>query len=213
MNRVPLVILGAGGHGRELLDVVEVVNEGDPIYDFLGFLDDTGGNDEIVARRDTSVLGPIERLSSLHSFYLIGLGSGADRRRIDKMVAAWGREAATLVHPLAALGSDLELGPGCVIMAGARVTTNVRLGRHTHVNVNSTVSHDCRVGSYVTVNPGANVNGNVELSDGVTVGSGAVVREKVSIGPGTTIGAGAVVLSDLPGGVTAVGIPARPLPR
>lgn len=209
----PLVIIGAGGHGREILDIVEAMNASAPTYEFLGFLDDTGGDHEVLARRGMSVIGGVDDLRRIEARYLIGIGASDARRRIDRRATLWGREAAVAVHPAATLGSDLSIGPGCVIAAGARVTTDVRLGRHVHVNLNATVAHDCRIGDYVTVNPGANVNGNVELGDEVMIGSGAVLKEKVRVGRGTVVGAGAVVIRDLPDHVTAVGVPAAPLPR
>lgn len=207
----PLVIIGAGGHGRELLDILKAMSSCDPRYEFLGFLDDTGGEAEVLGRLEASVLGGIDHLASLNAEYLIGIGSPEARRHIDGRATSWGREAAVAVHPRAAVGSDVSIGPGCVIAAGARVTTNVRMGRHTHLNMNCTVAHDCRIGDYVIVGPGANVSGRVVLGDDVMIGAGAVVRERVTIGRGTVIGAGAVVVGDIPEFVTAVGVPARPL--
>lgn len=209
----PLVIVGAGGHGREVLDVVEAMNATKPVYELLGFLDDTGGDPEVLGRRGVAVLGGIDALRSVDALYLIGIGAADARRRIDGRASSWGREAAVAVHPDATVGSDVAMGPGCVIAAGARVTTNVRLGRHTHLNLNCTVAHDCRLGDYVTVSPGANVSGRVLLEDDVTVGAGAVIRERVVVHTGTVVGAGAVVVRDLPEFVTAVGVPATPVAR
>jgi acetyltransferase-like isoleucine patch superfamily enzyme len=98
-------------------------------------------------------------------------------------------------------------------MAGARITTNVVAGRSLQVNVNATVSHDGRIGDYVTISPGCNISGTVEVGDSVYLGTGCVIIPGVRIGARTMVGAGAVVISDLPGGVTAVGVPAKPLVR
>lgn len=206
----PLVIIGAGGHGRETLDVVEAVNALEPSYDFLGFLADEADG-ELVGRRGARVLGPPGWLEANDAAFVIGIGSPAARQRLDEAARASGREAVVLVHPLASLGSDLRLSPGVILAAGARVTTNVTLGRHTHLNVNAVVSHDCVVGDYVTLSPGVLVNGNVRLGDGVFLGTGAIVLPGVQVGDGAVIGAGAVVTGDVGAGETVVGVPARPI--
>jgi sugar O-acyltransferase (sialic acid O-acetyltransferase NeuD family) len=208
--RTPLVIVGTGGHGREAHDIVEAMNAERPVWDFLGFLDDAVANHDLVRARGAEVLGPVALLADLPAHYVIGIGSGAVRRAVDRQATEWGREAAVLVHPTVSQGRCVDLAPGVVLAAGARVTTNVVLGRHAQVNVNATVSHDCVVGDYVTVSPGTTVCGTVALGEGVLLGAGSTVIQGLSIGPWATVGAGAVVVRSLPGGVTAVGVPARP---
>jgi sugar O-acyltransferase (sialic acid O-acetyltransferase NeuD family) len=206
-----LVIVGAGGHGRELLDVVQAVNDERPTWRFLGFLDDGPCDAARLARRAASLLGPVSFLTEIDADYVIGVGDSEARRRIATTGDASGRAAAVLVHPAATVGGDVELSPGAVLCAGARVTTNVRLGRHAHLNVNAVVSHDGRVGDFVTLSPGALVNGTVVLEDDVMLGTAAVVTPGRTIGARTWVGAGAVVVDDLPANVVATGVPARVL--
>lgn len=203
-----LVIVGAGGHGRETLDVVEACNAVTPTYEFVGFcaLD---ADVALVARRNARLLGDVDVLRDLHASYVIGIGTSETRRDLDGRLSAFGREATTLVHPAASLGSDLRFAPGVILAAGARVTTNVTLGRHTHLNVDAVVSHDCEVGDYVTLSPGVLINGNVTLGEGVFLGTGAIVLPGRSVGRWAKIGAGALVTEDVPAGRTAVGAPAR----
>lgn len=204
-----LVIVGAGGHGRELLDVVEAINAVEPTWRFLGFLDDGAPPADPLGRRGARVVGPLAALAELSAAYAIGIGVSETRQRVDVLASAADRESAVLVHPLASIGSDVELGPGVVLAAGARVTTNVRLGRHTHLNVGAVVSHDVRIADYGTLSPGALVNGTVTLEECVLLGTAAVVTPGCTIGRRTWVGAGAVVLHDLPAGVVAAGVPAR----
>ena len=206
----PLVILGAGGHAREILDVVEAINHQEPTYEVLGFLDDTGGDQEVLSRRAVGVMGPTGSLRELAgSMYAIGIGAASARRHFDLLATAWGKEAATLIHPEATVGSDCVLAPGCVLAAGARLSTNVRLGRHTHLNLNSSVSHDCRLGDYVTLSPGSHVSGWSNVGGGVTLGTGAVTKDRIVVGEGSLVGAGAVVVGDVPAFAIAKGVPAR----
>lgn len=204
-----LVIVGAGGHGRELLDVVEAVNDVHPTWRFLGFLDDGPSDAGRLERRRARVLGPVSCLRDVDADYLVGIGDSEARQRVAALSDINGRTAAVLVHPAATVGGDVELSPGTVLCAGARVTTNVRLGRHTHVNVNAVVSHDGRVGDFVTLSPGALVNGTVILEDHVMLGTAAVVTPGRTVGARTWVGAGAVVVEDLPPDVVATGVPAR----
>ncbi len=116
-----------------------------------------------------------------------------------------------VVHPLASVGSVVDLGDGTVLAAGARLTTDITVGVHCYVGPNATIGHDAVLGDYVTVLPGATVSGAVRLETGVLVGTGANLRQGVTVGEGATIGAGAVVVDDVAPGTTVVGVPARPI--
>ena len=210
-----LVLVGAGGHGRETLDVVEALVAGDPVGAprFEGFVAD-GADEGLLATRGATLLGPSGELDAvlerLGAGFHLAIGNGSVRARLDASVAP-GRQdrAITLVHPAASIGGGNDIGLGVLLAAGARVTTNVRLGRHTHLNVNAVVSHDCAVGDYVTISPGALVNGSATIEDRAFLGTGAIVLPGRRIGADAVVAAGAVVADDVPPGVTAKGVPAR----
>jgi sugar O-acyltransferase (sialic acid O-acetyltransferase NeuD family) len=180
---------------------------------FLGFLDDGAPDAALLARLDAQHLGPVDHLSQLPGArYLIGVGEPKARQDLDARAEALGAEAITVIHRNASY-SDVEFGPGAVVTAGVRLTNNIRLGRHVHLNLNCTVGHDTVLGDYVTVNPLASISGNVNIGDRVNVGTGANIIQNVTIGDDVVIGAGAVVVTDVPAGITVVGVPARPLKR
>ena len=209
-----LVIVGAGGHGRETLDVLEAMRRVDPgAPAFGGFVADAA-DDALLAARSAVLLGAASELDAVlerrGARYHLGIGNGSVRARLDASVAPERRDrAVTLVHPSATTGAANVIGAGVLLAAGARVTTNVTLGRHTHLNVNAVVSHDCVIGDYVTISPGALVNGSVTIEDTAFVGTGAIVLPGLRIGAGATIAAGAVVAADVAPGLTVKGVPAR----
>lgn len=203
-----LVIIGAGGHGREALDIVDAINAVRPTYEFLGFLDDGRHAGEKAAPHDATILGGIDMIGRLDAAFVPAIGATAVRRRIVEKLT--GFEAADLIHPLASIGSHVSHGPGLVVAAGARLTHGIDVGRHVHVNVNASVSHDCKIGDFVTITPGAHLSGAVTLGNGVWMGLGSSAIQGVTVGDEVTVGAGAAVVDDLPAGCTAVGVPARP---
>lgn len=204
-----LVILGAGGHGRETLDIVEAINAEAATFNFLGFIDDDPADGELLRRRNVCVIGDTAHAKTIGADYVIGIGSSNARARLDNEMSEAGHDAAVLVHPAASVASDNQLLPGVVVATGAVVTTNVRLGRHTHLNVGAIVSHDCRIGDHVTLSPAVRLNGNVTVHDRAFFGTGAIVTPGITIGEGAIVGAGAVVIHDVAAGATVVGVPAQ----
>lgn len=217
-----LIVVGAGGFGREVVDVVEAVNAAcvavgqEAHWRLLGVVDDAPTRENLERLSDRS----LAHLGSLDDFlaedragvaYAVGIGSPAVRRRVAERCDAAGLTAATLVHPSVSTGSRVTLGAGSVLCAGARITTNVRLGRHVHVNLNATVGHDSALGDFVSLNPLSSISGDCVLGDGVLVGVGGVVLNGLHVGDGAVVGGAACAVKDVEPGVTVVGVPARPL--
>lgn len=203
-----LVIIGGGGHGREVLDVIEAAAGGLRV---LGVLDDGHPDLLRLTARGLRVLGGVDHLASLDGVgFVLGIGSATARRAVGERLAPLGRPSPAMRHPAATVGSLVVRDPGSVLAAGARLTTNVVVGAHAYVGPNATVGHDCVLAPYATLYPGAVVSGSVNVGAAATVGAGATVRQGVHLGDGCVVGAGAVVLDDVEPGATVVGVPARP---
>ena len=210
-----LVVIGAGGFGREVLELIEDINDQTRnAYEVVGVLDDGSPDTELLARLGVRHLGPTSTLADLDPDvgYVIGIGGCAARRAIAEQCRAWGREPFTLVHPTAVIGRrSVEIGEGSIVCANSTITTNIRLGAHAQVNPNVSIGHDSVIGDHVTLTPQVAVAGNVTIHDDVFVGTGARIKPGVTIGRGVLVGAGAVVVNDVEPGLTVAGVPARPL--
>lgn len=206
-----LVVVGAGGHGRELLATILAVNIARPTWQLVGVVDDDPGHPERLERLGVPLLGSLSWLREHPSDYALGIGTSSVRARIARELATHGASPATVVHPGAHVGPDVRLGEGVVVYDRCTLTTNVEIGPHTHLNVGCAVQHDTVVGELVQFSPGVLVNGDCRIGDGAFLGTGAIVTRGCSVGRGAVVGAGAVVLTDVADGVTVVGVPARPL--
>ena len=128
---VPLVVVGCGGHGREVLTIARAMDvaAGRPRWRLLGFVDDRPSEENLkrVQRLDVPYLGGVAWLRDAppDAHHVIGIGDPRVRRAVAARVEAYGTPAASLVHPAATIGPDTVHGPGFVAFAGARVTTNV----------------------------------------------------------------------------------------
>lgn len=212
-EQIPLVIIGAGGHGAEVAAYAHDLG-----LRLAGAFDDGRAAGEWHVTR---VLG---RLADLPAFchehaavhYITAFGSNDVRLKMVERIDALrirNLTAYTLAHSSAWTGAAVDVGEGTLLAPNTLVTTRTTIGDHCILNVKASVSHDCVIGDFCNINPGATVAGNVRLGEGVYLGAGATVIEKRTIGAWTVVGAGAVVTQDLPEGVTAVGVPARIVKR
>jgi sugar O-acyltransferase (sialic acid O-acetyltransferase NeuD family) len=212
---VPIVVVGAGGFGRETLDVVDAINRfsGSTVFEVLGVVDSAPSvlNQERLQARGIPWIGTPEAWlkSDCEALYMIGVGNPVARRRVFEQFRSAGRTAATLIHPSASIGSAFSLGEGSIVCGGAQISTNVRTGVHVHINPNATIGHDSVLGDFVSINPAATVSGSVHIGAQTLVGAGAVVLQELTIGAQCTIGASACVTRDVEDSRTVVGVPAR----
>ena len=211
MNPQPIVILGAGGHAREVLDLVEAINQQKPQFDTLGFIVEPGYEQPGTIINEKPVLGHFDWLEGRTDEVraVCGVGFSAPRFRIVQKAEAIGVEFVNLVHPRASLTRWMTMGRGVIITAGCILTNQIKIGDHVHINRMSNVGHDNTLEDFVTVSPGVNLSGNVTLRQGCFIGTGASIIEGKTVGAWARVGAGAAVIDDLPDNTTAVGVPAE----
>ena len=207
-----IAIYGAGGFAREVLQIIRDINkyENREVWIPLGYLvDDEYISSSII--NGLPILGSVEWLKKNKDvFVIIALGSSSLRQRVCHKIERDSENSfATIIHPRAWIGDQVEIGAGSIICAGALLTTNIKIGRHVHVNIGSTIGHDAILDEFVTLNPSVNISGNVRIDSGCEIGTGSVVIPQVRIAEWSIVGAGSVVTKSLVENVTAVGAPAR----
>jgi sugar O-acyltransferase (sialic acid O-acetyltransferase NeuD family) len=192
-----IAILGAGPHGRELADIANRCGFG------VAFFDDDPDIEDLA--------GSVEGFNkSKFDKYVIGAAYPKVRREIAAQVQQrWHVKGAVLVDSDASVIGEHSFGNGVVVAAGARITTRVKIGDHTHVGLNTTISRDGDIGAYATLCPGVGISGGVIVEDDVFIGAHAVIKNELVIGAGAFIGCGAVVVEDVKPGEVVVGNPAR----
>jgi sugar O-acyltransferase (sialic acid O-acetyltransferase NeuD family) len=197
-----VIVIGAGGHGKVVVSTLLAAG-----VDVVGVFDDDEKKwgSEILG---VPVTGPLAGAEGHGHLAVLGIGNNEARQRLaDQLGIGW----ATAVHPNAWIHPSVRLGEGSVVFAGAVIQPDAILGKHVIVNTGALIDHDCEVGDYAHVAPGVQLAGGVRLGEGAFLGIGCSAIPGVRVGAWTTVGAGAAVVSDLPSGVMAVGVPAKPL--
>ena len=204
----PLLIICAGGYGRETAAMVE----DDERWRLVGFADD----DE--ALRGSEVCGvpvlgsPEEAVREAVDARVVVCQARAftdDRRKLVARLDLPPERYATLTHRSASLAGSTELGPGTVLLAGVVTTSSARIGSHVAIMPGAVLVHDVTVEDYVTLAAGVKVGGDARVEEGAYIGMGALIRDGITIGAGAFVGMGSVVTRSVPPGEVWFGVPAR----
>ncbi|MEP7263549.1 MAG: acetyltransferase [Bacteroidota bacterium] len=207
-----IAIYGAGGFGREVLQLIEQINANRPEWIFEGFFDDGIAAGTMV--NGYPVLGTVDEANNYSSvlYLVIAVGNPLIKKRIVERINNPQIIYPVLIHPLVHVDKRwVNIGNGTIITAGNILTVNITIGEHVIVNLQCTIGHDTVIKDYCSLMPGVKVSGEVVLYENVYIGTGASIINQVTIGSNTIIGAGAVVTKNIPSDCTAVGVPATPI--
>lgn len=194
-----MILYGASGHGKVILDILESIHE--PVIQVWDDADKAPIWNYPVTRPASSGV-PVDQKM------VIGIGVNETRKRIAERFHG-AVSFATPVHATAYISPRSSVGEGTVVMAGVTVNPDVQIGRHCIINTSCSIDHDCQIGDFAHISPNATLSGDVHVGEGTHIGSGASVIQGIRIGKWCTIGAGAVVIKDVPDYATAVGNPSR----
>lgn len=209
-----LVIIGAGGFGRETIDVVKSINSEDPTWDIIG-VSDSAPSEINLTRLATLGVRHLGDLTSLPQGVdvAVAIGNPSTRARVITDLSSGSHRFPSLIHPSATIGSEFSHGEGLIVLAGVSIGTNVALGNHVHLNSQAVLGHDARCGDFVSINPNATLSGECWVGDRTLLGANSTVLQQIHVGSDVTVGAAACVTHALPDYCTAVGVPARPLTK
>lgn len=206
-----IVIIGAGGHAREVLDILLACQNNGSDVEPLGFIDEDQDKQGQVID-GFPVLGGFDWFDGVNTEEIkaiCAVGTPRVSRKLIEKAQDLELKTANVISPRAQISPKAHIGTGVMIFPDVIINTGVIIGDCVTLNVGVTVSHDTRVGDFCNINPGVHLAGNVFIGEGCYIGMGTCVIQGVKIGIMSTIGAGAVVIQDVPAEVTAVGIPAE----
>ena len=203
----PLILIGGGGHAKVVASTLMEMK-----ISILGFVDPApahatllglphlGGDDAVLAHAPTEIL------------LAQGLGcTRPDPRRaaVFNHFKSLGYSFITAIHPATSVATDVEIGEGTVILAGAIVQPGTRIGLDCILNTRCSVDHDCHIGPHNHIAPGTTLSGSITTGPNCHIGAGATIIQGLSIGENSLVGAGSTVLRSVPPDTTVFGIPAR----
>jgi len=173
-----IVLLGAGGHGRDVLDAAQAQGR-----HVIGFIDE---NDKIHGQtmNRVCVLGGLEWLLQHRDIQVIlTVGDPKVRKKLAEFIDRHDLALARpIIHPSAVISNDAHVGDGSVVLAGTAIQPQVKIGRHVYISTVSTLGHDTIVEDFVSTNPGVQVGGQTILGIGSFIGIGATVLPRIQIG-------------------------------
>ncbi|MFC0524554.1 acetyltransferase [Pontibacillus salicampi] len=201
-----MVLVGAGGHAKVVLDVLSQLND----ISVIGILDkyETG---KVLG--EWEIIGNDELLSDLYTNGLrkvfISIGDNAVRSKLYTYCVSLGYTSIPVISRRASVSKWSSIDQGAIIMGGAIIQPNVQIGENSIINTGAVIDHDSFVGSHCHIAPGVHMAGNVTVGKESFIGIGSSVKDGVKIGAGCVLGAGSIVVSNIPDYSLAYGSPAK----
>ncbi|MEH7502857.1 acetyltransferase [Neobacillus drentensis] len=203
-----LIIIGAGGFGREILTWAKDIQKENNLWEEICFIDDNL-DDLNRFNLDNKVFSTIEEYEPQKGEYLIcGIGSVTDKVRICSQLLKKGAKFTNLIHPTAIVAENAVLGIGAILCPYSIVSNNAIMGDFVTLDSFSIIGHDAKIGNGCMVAGHSNIMGNVNIEDSVYVGGGVTVLPQIRIQKNATIGAGSVVIRNVKENTTVFGNPA-----
>lgn len=188
-----LILIGAGGHCKSCIDVIETQGE----YKIIGLFDIKEKIDkEIFGYKIIDCDENIEKYINKDTYFLITLGQikTAKRRKelFDKLIF-FGAKFATVISPYARVSSHAKVLCGSIVMHNALVNAGVEIGNNCIINSKALLEHDVNIGAHCHISTSAVLNGNVRLGDCSFVGSNSTIVQGICLPFGSFVKAGSLI--------------------
>lgn len=206
-----IVLYGASGFGREVAYIIERINEIEPTYNLLGFIDDGDGFDENTDINGYPWLGKgdwiLEHKDDCVCTCTIGFPH--TKAKIQRRLTEQGVRFETIIAPGVRIPPYTSIGKGCVIYSGVGLSVNCTVGDGVLLNARITVGHDASIGDYTTIMTGTGISGFCRIGSEVNIGGHVFIIPGRKIGDNATLAAGSVVFTNVKAGSTVLGNPAK----
>jgi sugar O-acyltransferase (sialic acid O-acetyltransferase NeuD family) len=201
-----IVVFGCGGHAKVVIDILEKME----LYNIIGIIDSyvTAGTNVY----GYEVLGDETKLAHLEADGgIVGIGDNFIRSNMVQKIKDISKDFnfISAIHPSSIIAKGVECGEGTVVMPGAILNSDSKIGEHCIINTKASVDHDCIIEDFVSLAPGVTIGGNVNIGKHSVISIGSSVIHSVKIAEHTVIGAGSIVLKDIDSQVIAYGTPAK----
>lgn len=197
MKKKNILLIGAGGHARSCIDVIEQLGE----YKIAGLI---GLPEQInTSNFGYKIIGTDSDLSLLlnkckYAFIAVGqMKSSNNRRYLFEKITQIGFKVPSIISNLAYVAPNVVIDRGSIVMHGAVINSGSNIGVNCIINTNALVEHDVTIGSDTHISTGAIVNGGVRVGNGVFIGSGSLIKQGITIGNECIVGMGTRVINNL----------------
>jgi len=204
-----LGIYGAGGLGREVLEIAQKINTIEHKWSMILFIDDVK-TQKLINNTTVASFAEISKIYKNHELEIvISNGEPSLRELLYKRIISAGYCLCTLIHPTTNISSHTNIGAGSIICFGVFISCNAKIGENVVIMPNSNIGHDCIIENNCVVCGMANVSGNVRVGEKSFIGLSSSIKQETYIGSNVIIGMGSVVVRDVHDGMIAMGNPAR----
>jgi sugar O-acyltransferase (sialic acid O-acetyltransferase NeuD family) len=208
-----MVVVGAGGHAKEVIDVLIQSCVTDDILLFDNISENVSNilyDKFVIIKNDDDLSLALSR----NSEFVLGLGGPYKRRALSQYFERFGGKLTTVIFSSAKIGGYCVcLEEGLNIMNDVVIYSDVSIGRGSLINTACSIHHDARIGEYCELSPGSRILGNAKIGNYCFVGANAVVLPNIEIGDNVIIGAGAVITKNIPSKSVVVGVPGKIIKR
>ncbi len=209
-NKTNLVIIGASGHAKVIIDIIEKHNK----YNIVGAIDSfkpigsSVFNIKIIGREHD-----IEHLKKTHHFNrgIIAIGDNHARKKIYKKIinTAPDFKFINAIHPSAIIGKNVTIGKGVAIIAGAIINSDAKVGDFCIINTKASLGHDSELEAFSSLAPNSTIGGGVKIGTCTAIYLSASVIQGINIGAHSIIGAGSLIVKDVKNHVKVFGVPGK----
>ncbi|WP_418603861.1 acetyltransferase [Hwangdonia sp.] len=209
-NKHNIVIIGASGHAKVIIDIIEKLNQ----YTIVGLIDSFKPigtklfNYKIIGRKEH-----IPELKKTHNFNkgIIAIGDNWARKKNHEKITTIdpGFEFISAIHPNAVIGKNVNIGKGTVILAGVIINSDATVGEFCIINTKASLGHDSEIKKYSSLGPNATVGGHVSIKTCTYIAMSATIIQSIKIGKHSIVGSGALIVRDVPDFSMVYGVPGK----